>query len=318
MLPVIERVIKEIDNNPAAEETVFVYRLKNAQALNVEAVVNALFNGTTTGSAGNVAARTRWASRQRHILAPRQFGGWVRFTLGEQQLVVRRWAWEQPRRRLGGGGGGSAAVWRWLRRRRVSAAAGSGDAVAFRRTRAAAPRRVSPDRSPSSPIRTPIRCWCARSRSNYEQVKPSSTELDRAVPQVLIKVLVAEVTHDNSTDIGAEFSVLNLRRQRQRPERRHQLRHCRSPAGGLVVQVLESELHRHAPRAGDRRQARRALAALHPRSRQPAREHHGRPGSAVHHQHAHHRHRADDQHDRVQGRRHHAGRDRRTSTPMAW
>jgi general secretion pathway protein D len=43
-----------------------------------------------------------------------------------------------------------------------------------------------------------------------EQVKAILKELDRPVPQVLIKVLIAEVTHDNSLDIGAEFSILNL------------------------------------------------------------------------------------------------------------
>ena len=36
-------------------------------------------------------------------------------------------------------------------------------------------------------------------------------ELDRPVPQVLIKVLVAEVTHDNSADLGVDFSILNRR-----------------------------------------------------------------------------------------------------------
>jgi general secretion pathway protein D len=46
---------------------------------------------------------------------------------------------------------------------------------------------------------------------NFERVKQVLGELDRPVPQVLIKVLFAEVTHDNSRDLGAEFSVLNLR-----------------------------------------------------------------------------------------------------------
>lgn len=36
-------------------------------------------------------------------------------------------------------------------------------------------------------------------------------EMDKPVPQVLIKVLIAEVTHSNSSDLGMEFSMLNLR-----------------------------------------------------------------------------------------------------------
>jgi general secretion pathway protein D len=42
-------------------------------------------------------------------------------------------------------------------------------------------------------------------------VKEIIAGLDREVPQVLIKVLIAEVTHEKSMDLGPEFSVLNLR-----------------------------------------------------------------------------------------------------------
>lgn len=45
---------------------------------------------------------------------------------------------------------------------------------------------------------------------NFAAVKMILTDLDRAIPQVLIKVLLAEVTHDDKSDIGVEFSVLNL------------------------------------------------------------------------------------------------------------
>jgi len=46
---------------------------------------------------------------------------------------------------------------------------------------------------------------------HFDRVKEMLADLDRPVPQVLIKVLIAEVTHDKSLDIGAEFSALNLR-----------------------------------------------------------------------------------------------------------
>jgi general secretion pathway protein D len=49
------------------------------------------------------------------------------------------------------------------------------------------------------------------SAKNYERVQKIIDDLDRAVPQVLIKVLVAEVTHDGSIDLGMEFSGLNIR-----------------------------------------------------------------------------------------------------------
>src|SRR5205823_6094026 len=45
---------------------------------------------------------------------------------------------------------------------------------------------------------------------NYDRVKAILDELDRAVPQVLIKVLICEVTHDSNLDIGVEFSGMNF------------------------------------------------------------------------------------------------------------
>ncbi len=49
------------------------------------------------------------------------------------------------------------------------------------------------------------------SSKNYEKIKPIIDELDKPVGQVLIKVLFAEVTYSDSVDLGAEFSMLNLR-----------------------------------------------------------------------------------------------------------
>jgi general secretion pathway protein D len=47
------------------------------------------------------------------------------------------------------------------------------------------------------------------SPANYEKVKKVLDELDKPIPQVLIKVLIAEVTSDAALDLGAEFSFLN-------------------------------------------------------------------------------------------------------------
>jgi len=46
---------------------------------------------------------------------------------------------------------------------------------------------------------------------NFDRVREIIEELDRPVPQVLIKVLLAEVTHSGKLDLGAEFSAMNLR-----------------------------------------------------------------------------------------------------------
>jgi len=49
------------------------------------------------------------------------------------------------------------------------------------------------------------------SSKNYKKVEPIIEQLDRRLGQVLIKVLLAEVTHTDSLDLGFEFSVLNMR-----------------------------------------------------------------------------------------------------------
>ncbi|HEX8913665.1 MAG TPA: secretin N-terminal domain-containing protein, partial [Humisphaera sp.] len=78
-----------------------------------------------------------------------------------------------------------------------------------------------------------------------DQVKQVIAELDRPVPQVLIKVLVAEVTHDDGVDFGVDFSILN-----QRPSGLGQtggtsfgLSGADAATGGLVVQLLESRVN---------------------------------------------------------------------------
>ncbi len=48
------------------------------------------------------------------------------------------------------------------------------------------------------------------STKNYNKLKPIIDDLDRAIPQVLIKCLLAEVTISDDLDYGTEFSVLNL------------------------------------------------------------------------------------------------------------
>jgi len=49
------------------------------------------------------------------------------------------------------------------------------------------------------------------STKNYAKIKPILDELDKPIGQVLIKVLFAEITHNNDVDLGAEFSAWNLR-----------------------------------------------------------------------------------------------------------
>jgi general secretion pathway protein D len=66
-------------------------------------------------------------------------------------------------------------------------------------------------------------------------------DLDHPVQQVLIKVLIAEVTHDNTDDMGLDFSVLNVRPSGN-GESAGTTFGAPSPANGLVVNLLESNV----------------------------------------------------------------------------
>jgi general secretion pathway protein D len=79
------------------------------------------------------------------------------------------------------------------------------------------------------------------SSKNYEKIKPVITELDQPVPQVLIKVLLAEVTTSNSLDLGAEFSVLNIHSDGDQSLFKTDFLPD-DTSGGFITKVLEGDL----------------------------------------------------------------------------
>jgi general secretion pathway protein D len=205
-LKVVERVLHELDANPSAEDAVFFYRLKNGQALNIEAVMNMLFNGTTAGGANRTTpnlnnARTTPSSYTNNRNSG--FGNNSPFGGGGGN------------NRFGGGGGGFGNTGfggnnsnfggnRFGGNTGFGGFGGlSSSSQNIARDLAGQVTIIADADTNSLLIRT--------NPKNFEQVRQVLDELDRAMQQVLIKVLIAEVTHDNSHDIGAEFSVLNLR-----------------------------------------------------------------------------------------------------------
>jgi general secretion pathway protein D len=79
------------------------------------------------------------------------------------------------------------------------------------------------------------------SPKNYEKIKKVIDELDKPVPQVLIKVLLAEVTTSNTLDLGAEFSVLNMRDSGGQTLFKTDFLPD-NPTGGMVTKVTEGDL----------------------------------------------------------------------------
>jgi general secretion pathway protein D len=218
-LEVIARVVHELDSNPEAEETTFVYKLRNADSLNIEAVCNLLFNGTSSGQRNGTSSQTR-----------------------QQALTADRNSLESS---IGTGATGSTA-----RPTATVNSTANGANGAARPGGANLPGGVTQNTARTAydlagqvaiiadPDTNSMLVRCAP--KNYEQVKKVLEELDRPVPQVLIKVLVAEVTHDNNNDIGAEFQVLNLRGSGNGQSGGTNFGLANATTGGLAVKLLET------------------------------------------------------------------------------
>ena len=151
LLKAIEGVVKELDSDPTDPQTVFVYPLKNANAANLEGVLNRIFGDTST-----TTGRTTTGGRTT--------GG--RTTGGRTSLPV------------------------------TATSVGADDL-------AGKVYVIADEETNALLVRAPTK--------HIERVKEILAELDRPIRQVLIKVLIAEVTHDDTYDLGTEFSVLNLR-----------------------------------------------------------------------------------------------------------
>jgi len=80
------------------------------------------------------------------------------------------------------------------------------------------------------------------SSKNYELLKPILDELDKPIGQVLIKVLFAEITHNDSVDLGTEFSAWNLRGNQADVNNVDVLTTFGRPTTGLQASLLDKGL----------------------------------------------------------------------------
>lgn len=251
ILNVIAGVIKELDANPVAEESVFVYKLKNGQALSIESTINLLFNGTSgtnrgtsglqssrsgvlssgirSGTSGSTSSRGGFGGSTGGF-GSSTFGGSSGFGssgFGGSGLSGSFGSSSTGSSRFGSGGyspfGGTFG-------------GGSGLSSSTMQNASDLAGQVSIIADPDTNtllVRT--------APKNFERVKQILDELDRPVAQVLIKVLVAEVTHTKALDLGAEFSVLNLRAGGDLGQRGGTNFGIPVNGTGAVVQILEND-----------------------------------------------------------------------------
>ncbi len=185
-LQLVSSIVQRVDSNPAAKQVFFIYHLKNASAANVQYVLNTLFGNpasppqSTTGI-GNAFGMSSGASG---FGAFGNFGGATRF--GEGNFGnLRAGNFGAPVSNVGRGGVSGAST-------ATAANALLGQAY------------IVADTSTNSLLVTTTQKY-------GPAVKSMIRQLDQPVPQVLIKVLIAEVTLQNSSAIGSEFSILDQR-----------------------------------------------------------------------------------------------------------
>lgn len=186
MLPLIEKVLNDLDANPAQDQAVFIYYMRNGQAVNAETVVNNLFGTTGTGRTTTSRTTTRTTpsavTPSGSSMGLSQVGTGARTTAATTAATAGRQTAAAPARTTVGLSSGASQA--------AADLAGQVYAVA------------DPDTN-SLLVMT--------ASNNFDRVRSILDELDRPIPQVLIKVLIAEVTHEDEHDLGVEFSAINLR-----------------------------------------------------------------------------------------------------------
>ncbi len=222
-LLVIDGMLTKLDSDPAAEEDFFIYPVKNGQAVDMASTLNGLFSGTTASSA--TANRSQYASGTgNRVSGSGNFGGGGAGGFGGGGGGLGGGGGfgggggaggfggaAGGTNRGGGTGGGIAGIGNGLAGRSATggalgAAGGAGGAAGAGGVADLIGQvYVVADQDTNSLLIATATKYEARVKGVIEQ-------LDRRVPQVLIKVLIAEVTHDNALDFGTDFSILDTNR----------------------------------------------------------------------------------------------------------
>jgi len=224
-LKVVEDVIKQLDANPAAEQAFFYYPLKNGQSANMAAVLNNLFGNNTSSGSNRNNANTNSNNGRTSSGGTSSFGG---SSFGSSGGNTRGGNTSSGSSNTSIGG--TAAINRGFN---TGGNVNVSSAVAGAAAQLAGQVLVVADADTNSLL--------VSTASKYrDQVKAIIDQLDRPVPQVLIKVLIAEVTHNNSSDLGVDFSILNTRNAGANGQSAVTL--FGRPTNGLVVSVLEDNI----------------------------------------------------------------------------
>ncbi len=186
-LKLVERVISEIDSNPAADQVFFIYRVKNGTAANMEYTLNTLFgNPTSAPTSSNSRSSSSSSSSSSGSRSSSSSGSSFSSTGSSSNRQVT----SNSRSSSSSGRTGTSGS---------SLSSSSATAASLLTGQV----YVVSDSDTNSLL-------IATSQRYLSQAKQILTELDRSVKQVLIKVLVAEVQHTDSTDLGVNYGELTV------------------------------------------------------------------------------------------------------------
>ena len=180
IMETVADVIAEIDVDTTAKESVLIYSPKNMQAVDLADTFNSLFLGVSTASSNQGIGNTRAGGNNRQ-------GGNNNNNNGNNNRGNNN---NNNRGNNNANNRGAA----------TAAVLATGDASA-----ADLVGQVSSVANEATNTLLVL-----TQEKNFEKVHEILAELDRPVPQVLIRVLVSEMTYDDSIDIGVEFETLNV------------------------------------------------------------------------------------------------------------
>lgn len=169
----IAAIIEELDVDTTAKESVLIYAPKNMQAADLAETFNSLFLGVSTGSNDDGIGNTRNGGNNQNNNRNNQDNN--QNNAGNNAGAGNRGA--ATAARLATGGADAADL------------VGQVSSVA--------------DESTNTLL-------VLTQEKNFPKVRELLAELDRAVPQVLVRVLISEITYDDSVDVGVEFETLNV------------------------------------------------------------------------------------------------------------
>jgi general secretion pathway protein D len=220
-LAVIDGVLNQLDSNPIADQDFFIYRVKNGQAVDMASTLNGLFSGTSASS--STANRSQFASGTgNRISGTGGFGGGTGGLGGGGGGLGGGGGFGGGGGGLGGAGGlgglgggtnrgtGTTGGTGLAGRASVAGALGGVGTTGSAASAGGVSELVGQvyvvaDQDTNSLL-------VATATKYEDRVKKIIDQLDSRVPQVLIKVLIAEVTHDNTLDFGTDFSILDVNR----------------------------------------------------------------------------------------------------------